>query len=216
MLEKLIVAELLNITFHLPRTVISSPPVILVVSQMYPAAYHNIFLSDSFYYYPPIQPMKFVLILDFILNFVCISHVYDRWYMTHPICFQWNTEICFQRGFVVKYKLRILLFMSDLLWILEGNIHIFGMFKCKDVELNFLHTQPSDETLIAFIVGGPTHSSSFLPFINSKRRTNQLLSTKSYLEIRWLPFNLNAVFVSSIVHVSKVSFFHFLPSPLLE
>jgi len=67
---------------------------------------------------------------------------------------------------------------------LEGNTLISGSFKWKGVELNFLHTQPCDETLVEFIVGGTTHSSFFLSSINSKRRTNQLLSTKSYLEIR--------------------------------
>ena len=74
--------------------------------------------------------------------------------------------------------------MSDLVGILEGNILISGGFKCKDVELNFLHILPHDETLTVFIVGAPVHSSSFLTSINSQRRTNQLLSTKSYLEIR--------------------------------
>jgi len=157
-----------------------------------------------------------MLILDFMLNFIYISPSYDRRYMTHPNLFSLKYWIFFffpQRRFIVKYQL---LFISDLLWILDGNILIFGSFKRKDVELNFLHTQTCYQTLMVFIVKGQTHSSSFLPSINSKRRTNYLLSTKSYLGIRWLPFNLNAVFVSSIVRVSKVPFFHFLPSSLLE
>jgi hypothetical protein len=78
----------------------------------------------------------------------------------------------------------MLLLMSDLLRILVGNILICGIFKLKEIELNFLHTQPWDEKFAVFIVGDPAHSSTFLPSINSQRRTNQLLSTKSYLEIR--------------------------------
>jgi hypothetical protein len=96
--------------------------------------------------------------------------------------------------------------MSNLVGVWQGNTFISAGFKRKEVELNLLHIQLYDETLTVFIVEGPAHSSSFLTYISLQRRTNQLLSTKSYLEIRWFPFKLNAVFVSSIVRVSKVPF----------
>jgi len=55
---------------------------------------------------------------------------------------------------------------------LEGNICISESFKFKEEELNFLHTQPYDETLTVFIVGGPTHSSSF--YLPSTQRDEQI------------------------------------------